>query len=156
MAAWWKAESRDILLTFRYFAASALMLTIIQVPFRAGVLAWVCLVPFILVCRREARLWRLMWISYVVSLLYWLGNLYWIGLVTVPGYVLFSMSQGLYWPVLVVCVRYVRRKWPGALLAAVPILFVGAEAWQGVIYTCLLYTSPSPRDLSTSRMPSSA
>ena len=26
----------------------------------------------------------------------------------------------------------------------------------GVIYRCLLYTSPSPRDLSTSRMPSSA
>ena len=25
-----------------------------------------------------------------------------------------------------------------------------------VVYTCLLYTSPSPRDLSTSRMPSSA
>ena len=27
---------------------------------------------------------------------------------------------------------------------------------MGIIYTCLLYTSPSPRDLSTSRMPSSA
>ena len=26
----------------------------------------------------------------------------------------------------------------------------------GVVYNCLLYTSPSPRDLSTSRMPSSA
>ena len=26
----------------------------------------------------------------------------------------------------------------------------------GNSYTCLLYTSPSPRDLSTSRMPSSA
>ena len=26
----------------------------------------------------------------------------------------------------------------------------------GAVYTCLLYTSPSPRDLSTSRMPSSA
>ena len=25
-----------------------------------------------------------------------------------------------------------------------------------LIYNCLLYTSPSPRDLSTSRMPSSA
>ena len=25
-----------------------------------------------------------------------------------------------------------------------------------VVWTCLLYTSPSPRDLSTSRMPSSA
>ena len=31
---------------------------------------------------------------------------------------------------------------------------VGAIAARG--YTCLLYTSPSPRDLSTSRMPSSA
>ena len=49
----------------------------------------------------------------------------------------------------------------------VPLLFVGfisgaapstlLLACLGVlIYTCLLYTSPSPRDLSTSRMPSSA
>ena len=29
-------------------------------------------------------------------------------------------------------------------------------AFEDVIYACLLYTSPSPRDLSTSRMPSSA
>ena len=27
---------------------------------------------------------------------------------------------------------------------------------QSLAYICLLYTSPSPRDLSTSRMPSSA
>ena len=27
---------------------------------------------------------------------------------------------------------------------------------QGLVWDCLLYTSPSPRDLSTSRMPSSA
>ena len=30
------------------------------------------------------------------------------------------------------------------------------SAKKGSIYICLLYTSPSPRDLSTSRMPSSA
>ena len=30
-----------------------------------------------------------------------------------------------------------------------------SEIWD-YLYTCLLYTSPSPRDLSTSRMPSSA
>ena len=28
--------------------------------------------------------------------------------------------------------------------------------WTEELVTCLLYTSPSPRDLSTSRMPSSA
>ena len=31
------------------------------------------------------------------------------------------------------------------------------DAWvRDCVYSCLLYTSPSPRDLSTSRMPSSA
>ena len=30
------------------------------------------------------------------------------------------------------------------------------EFFENTIYVCLLYTSPSPRDLSTSRMPSSA
>ena len=33
------------------------------------------------------------------------------------------------------------------------VIVVNAEK---VVFTCLLYTSPSPRDLSTSRMPSSA
>ena len=32
----------------------------------------------------------------------------------------------------------------------------GFTNWNISTYTCLLYTSPSPRDLSTSRMPSSA
>ena len=35
-------------------------------------------------------------------------------------------------------------------------LLVLAGAGTGKTKTCLLYTSPSPRDLSTSRMPSSA
>ena len=33
---------------------------------------------------------------------------------------------------------------------------VSNEDVQDKLYVCLLYTSPSPRDLSTSRMPSSA
>jgi apolipoprotein N-acyltransferase len=119
----------------RYFAASALMLTVIQAPFDAGPLAWVCLVPFILVCRPDANPRRLALAAYVVSFVYWLGNLYWIGYVTIPAYVLLSLSQGLYWPVLACCVRYVRKRWPGGLLVTVPVLFAGAEAWQGVIYT---------------------
>ena len=31
-----------------------------------------------------------------------------------------------------------------------------ALGWTALLIVCLLYTSPSPRDLSTSRMPSSA
>ena len=36
------------------------------------------------------------------------------------------------------------------------IVFVGGYLTAGGANACLLYTSPSPRDLSTSRMPSSA
>ena len=34
--------------------------------------------------------------------------------------------------------------------------FIWSRNTQHLYYNCLLYTSPSPRDLSTSRMPSSA
>ena len=39
---------------------------------------------------------------------------------------------------------------------SVTYMYDGDLDWTGHRYGCLLYTSPSPRDLSTSRMPSSA
>ena len=39
---------------------------------------------------------------------------------------------------------------------AVYDMLVGHEVGHALFTPCLLYTSPSPRDLSTSRMPSSA
>ena len=41
------------------------------------------------------------------------------------------------------------------IIAAIIAMLVGVLS-KNIIGTCLLYTSPSPRDLSTSRMPSSA
>ena len=38
----------------------------------------------------------------------------------------------------------------------IPCLEKAGGSADGTVETCLLYTSPSPRDLSTSRMPSSA
>ena len=35
-------------------------------------------------------------------------------------------------------------------------VYMSKESINAYLYACLLYTSPSPRDLSTSRMPSSA
>ena len=61
--------------------------------------------------------------------------------------------------------------WAPAALVSLPELALGAQPWRLVSghfahadlnhwmmnsAGCLLYTSPSPRDLSTSRMPSSA
>ena len=41
-------------------------------------------------------------------------------------------------------------------LAYLNIGDAGIESLDTLVWLCLLYTSPSPRDLSTSRMPSSA
>ena len=46
---------------------------------------------------------------------------------------------------------------PNATVLGQVELGENASVWFGaVVRGCLLYTSPSPRDLSTSRMPSSA
>ena len=56
--------------------------------------------------------------------------------------------------VIIVC-RRLSTTYGKAAVKGHLALGLGSEI-QGIIYICLLYTSPSPRDLSTSRMPSSA
>ena len=55
-------------------------------------------------------------------------------------------------PNIAVNVLFVSEKKEIESLECMQILFEELEP----LYCCLLYTSPSPRDLSTSRMPSSA
>lgn len=107
------------------------MLTVIQPPFGIWQLAWVALVPFIIVCSPGANVKWLVPVSYVISLCYWLGNLYWIGPVTWAGWLTFCFYTALLWPMLAICVRFCRRK-NIALFLAVPILVVGAERLQGL------------------------
>jgi apolipoprotein N-acyltransferase len=122
---------KRFLLICLLLAASAVMLTVIQPPFGIWQLAWVAMVPFILVCSPGANLKWLVPVSYVISLCYWLGNLYWIGPVTWAGWLTFCFYTALLWPMLAICVRFCRRK-NIALFLAVPILVVGAERLQGL------------------------
>jgi apolipoprotein N-acyltransferase len=116
------------------FILSAILLTLMQAPYDISLLAWAAWVPFILACGPKAPARRLMISAYLVGLLYWLSSLFWLRLVTWPGYIVFSVVFGLYWPLLAVGVRFVRRRgWP--LFAVAPLLFVGAEAWQGYLLT---------------------
>ena len=48
-------------------------------------------------------------------------------------------------------IEMIFNKQKAGLVANLEIAVNGSRSWS-----CLLYTSPSPRDLSTSRMPSSA
>ena len=128
------AHGAATLLSIAGFGLSAGLLTVIQEPFGLSWFAWVAWVPFVLACRDTISTRRLLITAYVVGLCYWVGNMYWLYIVTLPGYITFSFAQAFYWPVLAYGVRFVRQKqWPLFLFA--PVLFVGAEAVQGYLYT---------------------
>jgi len=125
------AGMKKILLVFSAFVGSAVMLTVIQVPISWSGLAWVSLVPFILACSPAVKVRSLFFTAYLVSLCYWLGNLYWIYQVTLAGWLAFCMYTALLWPMVAVCLRFCRiKKIP--LVLAVPVLIVGAERLQGL------------------------
>ena len=107
------------------------MLTVIQPPISWAPLAWIVLVPFILACSPAVKTKHLALIAYLVSLCYWLGNLYWVYPVTLPGWLAFCFYMALLWPILAVALRYCREK-KIPLFLAVPVLFVGAERLQGL------------------------
>lgn len=114
--------------------ASAVLLTVIHPPLGVSWLAWVAWVPFMLACRPEMRIRPLLICAYLAGLCFWFGNLYWLVIVTTPGYIAFSFVQACYWPLLALSVRFVRqRNWP--LFLSAPVIFVGAEAVQGWLFT---------------------
>jgi apolipoprotein N-acyltransferase len=122
---------RKNLLVLAALSGSAVILTVIQAPFNVSGLAWVALVPFILACWPEVKAGYIFTTAYIISLCYWLGNLYWMLPVTPAGWVAFCMYTALLWPILAVCIRYCRiKKIP--LVFAVPVLVVGAEHLQGI------------------------
>ena len=113
------------------FIATAVMLTVIQAPINWGFLAWVSFVPFILACSPDTKPRRLFLITYIVSLFYWLGNLYWIFPITKVGWLTFCFYTALLWPILALLLRYCRaKKVPLFLVSAVFI--VGIERMQGL------------------------
>ena len=114
--------------------ASAVLLSVIHPPLGLSFLAWVAWVPFILACRADISVRRLIVCAYLGGLMFWFGNIYWLVIVTTPGYITFSIVQACYWPLLALSVRFVlRKRWP--LFLTAPLIFVGAEAAQGWLFT---------------------
>lgn len=125
-----KTKSNSILVALFAFIASAILLTVIQVPLGFSFCAWFALVPFVIAAISTEKIKPVIFASYIISLVYWLGNIYWLEFTTPVGWIVFCLYIALYWPILVISVRYCfSRKVP--LWFSVPILIVGAEAIQG-------------------------
>jgi apolipoprotein N-acyltransferase len=115
------------------FISSAILLTFIQPPVGLSFFAWIAFVPFVIGCLITEKVWPTVLAAYIVSLLYWLGNLYWLEPITFLGWFLFCIYIAVYWPILAVCLRYCAQR-RVSLWFALPILIVGAETFQGLIF----------------------
>jgi len=115
------------------FILSAILLTVIQPPYCVSFLAWIALVPFVLGVLTNNKIRPILLWSYIISLIYWLLNVYWLMQVTMPGWLTLCIYMAFYWPVLVLCLRFCcERKMP--LWFSLPILIIGTEALQGVFF----------------------
>jgi len=123
--------TKDFLLLCAAFLLTAALLTVIGPPITWAPLAWIALVPFILASSPKAKPRSLALAAYLLSLAYWLVNLYWIAPITAIGWFAVCAYFALLWPILALTIRYCRAK-KIPLLIAVPILIVGAERLQGV------------------------
>lgn len=120
--------------TLGLMLVSAALLTVIHPPLHMWYLAWIAWVPFMLACREDISTRRLLICGYLAGFCFWFGNMYWLIIVTLSGYIAFSFVYACFWPLLALSVRYVRRKKIPLFLAA-PVIFVGAEGVQGWLFT---------------------
>ncbi len=124
-------NSRKLGLTAGCLAASAVLLTVIQPPLGFSFLAWVAWVPFVLVCAADMPRRSLGVFAYLISLVYWLGNLYWLVPATMAGWLAFCFYQAFLWPIMAFCLRWCFKK-KISLLLSLPVLVVGFERLQGM------------------------
>ncbi|MBN1816713.1 MAG: apolipoprotein N-acyltransferase, partial [Sedimentisphaerales bacterium] len=146
-------KAKSLLPSTILFVCSAVALTVIQVPYGISFLAWVAWAPFFVACFSSAPTRGLVWVSYSIALVHWLSNVYWISYVTMPAYILFCLYLALYWPLLIMAIRFcaertgmpcpwqeqegifLRPRRPIPLFVIIAVLLVGAEAWQGILLT---------------------
>ena len=127
-----KTQLDSLYYTLSYFAASALILTIIQPPFHFSFLAWVAYVPLIIAAIRSENKISLYLCAWLVAFAYWLGNIYWMAYVTVSGWIAFCAYTALLWPVLVLTIR-AAWKYKVPFVISAPVLIVGIEQLQGFL-----------------------
>jgi apolipoprotein N-acyltransferase len=110
------------------------MQTVIGAPFNLSFLAWIAFVPFVIASLVNEKNLLVIAVSYIAGLLYWLGNLYWLVPITIPGWFVVCLYLAVYWPIIAMCLRYcVQKGIP--LWLSLPILVVGTETAWGWLFS---------------------
>lgn len=103
-----------------------LMMSVINAPYDQWYLAYVCMVPWLLVIGAAARASRVYVTSWLLGLTFYLINMWWMEAPTGMGYVVLSACLACYFPLAACPIRHaVRRRIPLAIAA--PFVWVAAE-----------------------------
>ncbi|RMG08626.1 MAG: apolipoprotein N-acyltransferase [Planctomycetota bacterium] len=125
-------DARDARLRRIYGAvlASALLSFCSFHPVDLGLLAWIALVPLLVVGAREGR-WVTAGMAYAATFLYHLPGLSWIALTTPEGWLTTVFLEGFYGVALVCGALWVRRRRGLPLVLILPMLGVALEWIRG-------------------------
>lgn len=110
-----------------------LLKSLIFAPISFWPLAFVCLVPWLILIGGARQAPRVYFYSFMLGLAFFLINMRWLVPVTVLGYVTLSAYQAAYFPLIACAVRHVvrRRRW--SLAIVLPFVWVGSEFLRAVV-----------------------
>jgi apolipoprotein N-acyltransferase len=124
---------KRLLLSVSCFALSAVLLSLIQPPYNLSFLAWFAYVPFVLAALRGEKIKTVIICSYIVAVIYWMLNVYWLAPITFVGWFVVCLYLAVYWPAVAVSLRFCNdRRIP--LWFALPVLIVGEETLRGYLF----------------------
>ena len=109
------------------------LMSLIFAPISVWPLAFVCLVPWLLVVSTSNNPRRVYVASFGVGLAFHLINMWWLSHVTVPGYVVWSAGIALYFPLMACPLRHWVRRRRMPLAIGLPIIWIACEcvrAWM--------------------------
>ncbi len=117
---------------FGLILLSLLLESLIFAPISVWPLAFVCLVPWLIVVGASRSAPRVYFHSFVFGLLFALINMRWLRHATFPGYLALSVYLAAYLPLIACPLRHMvrRRRWPLAL--TLPIIWTGSEMARAV------------------------
>lgn len=107
-------------------------------PVDAGPLAWICLVPLLLLTRVELRTHWMYRTLYLVGFLFWIVTLQWMRLGDPSMYIaLVALSAYLacYWPLFILLTRQTALRFKVPVFVAAPIFWVGIEYLRAYLFT---------------------
>jgi len=112
---------------------SALLQSVIFAPISVWPVAFVCMVPWLILTARTTQAPRVYFYSYMLGLVSFLINMRWMYVATGWGYLALSLYQAAYFPLVACPVRHAvrRRHWP--LAVAFPLIWTGSEMLRAVV-----------------------